>query len=278
MLERNLKDDNNIYRGKYKEFIQEIIAHHPECLLESIPCETECHHVIPRCCGGTDDSDTNIFLHLRYRDHFIAHKILVEENPDHKGLLLAWHLMCNDHRHDTTPEEYEDCKRAYSRYKSEQMKGNTISKGVKHTEIARKHMSDSKIGNTNRRGYREPPEVRAKMAKAHIGITWTMSEEGRRNVALAHPPGEKHPNYGKTHSLESRQRRSETTKGEGNGFYGKHHTEESLQKIRAASSRTDYDRICKVCGSHFLGGTSAKYCSDECRWENYYRLHPEARK
>lgn len=40
----------------------------------------ECHHIIPKSCGGTNDKDNLIDLFAK--EHFIAHKLLALENPD----------------------------------------------------------------------------------------------------------------------------------------------------------------------------------------------------
>lgn len=55
-------------------------------------CEVgHAHHVIPRCCGGTDG--TSRIAVLSYEDHVMAHQILAEDNPDHVGLNYAFNRM-----------------------------------------------------------------------------------------------------------------------------------------------------------------------------------------
>lgn len=86
----------------------------------------EKHHIIPKCLGGTDDNDNLIDLFAR--EHFIAHKLLVEENPDNNGLIYAWWLMAHckttdQKRYECTPEEYEESKIAFSIIHSERLKG-----------------------------------------------------------------------------------------------------------------------------------------------------------
>ena len=81
----------------YKEFIESIP-------MDRILIYKESHHITPRCLGGTDKEENLIDLTLR--EHFIAHKLLHEENPDDRSLFYAYWRMCNS-RYDCTPEEYE---------------------------------------------------------------------------------------------------------------------------------------------------------------------------
>ena len=53
----------------------------------------ERHHIIPKCLGGTDDTDN--LVDLTAREHFIIHKLLCEIYPTHKGIQLALYAMVN---------------------------------------------------------------------------------------------------------------------------------------------------------------------------------------
>ncbi len=86
----------------------------------------ERHHIVPKCLGGTDDN--NNLIDLLAREHFIAHKLLAEENPDNCGLVYAWWLMSHykttkQQRYECTPEEYEEAKIAFGIIHSERLKG-----------------------------------------------------------------------------------------------------------------------------------------------------------
>lgn len=59
----------------------------------------------------------------------------------------------------------------------------------------------------------------------------THSDETRKKLSITHI-GDKHPMYGKKHTLEARLKMSENTKGSKHPLYGKHHTEETKEKIR----------------------------------------------
>lgn len=64
--------------------------------------------------GGSDDKSNLIDLFAK--EHFIAHKLLAEENSDNIKLIQAYHIMAhtknnssqNENRYELTPEEYEE--------------------------------------------------------------------------------------------------------------------------------------------------------------------------
>ena len=77
----------------------------------------ERHHIKPKCLGGTDD--LNNLIDLYAREHFIAHKLLAEENPSNIKLVQAYSIMAfasNEYekRYELTPEEYEQARKAFS--------------------------------------------------------------------------------------------------------------------------------------------------------------------
>jgi len=47
----------------------------------------ERHHIIPRCLGGTDNSENLVYL--TPEEHYVAHQLLVKMYPNHTGLLFA---------------------------------------------------------------------------------------------------------------------------------------------------------------------------------------------
>lgn len=76
----------------------------------------ERHHIIPRCVGGTDDEDNLIDLYAK--EHFIAHKLLYEEDKENKQLARAWIMMSviakNQKRYILTAEEYDEIRKLIS--------------------------------------------------------------------------------------------------------------------------------------------------------------------
>lgn len=70
----------------YNEFIQDILDTRGRFGIPKGEYK-ERHHIIPQCMAGTDDEDNLIDLYAK--EHFIAHKLLVEENPDNYSLICA---------------------------------------------------------------------------------------------------------------------------------------------------------------------------------------------
>lgn len=131
---------------------------------------SERHHVIPRCLGGSDDEDNLIYL--TYREHFIAHKLLMEENPNNRDLILAVHLMSFNEEREVTPEEYAEARKRFS----DSQRGNTFGSLCRHTEEFKENLRER-----NRKGLSE--ESRRKIAEARTGTT--ASEETRRKMSEA---------------------------------------------------------------------------------------------
>lgn len=96
----------------YKEFIQNIIDERGYDGIHGV--YHEYHHIIPRCLGGTDDKYN--LISLLPKEHFIAHKLLLEENPDNVHLMGALVMVTfvrskNQERYIPTKEEYEYVKK-----------------------------------------------------------------------------------------------------------------------------------------------------------------------
>ena len=136
----------------YEEFIQNILDTRGRFACGEKYHEQ--HHIMPKCLGGTDNKDNLIDLYAQ--EHFIAHKLLSQENPDNDKLAYAFWMMShikdeNQQRYEVTPEEYEEAKVAFSVIHSKRMKG--LFAGEKHPNYG-KHPSD---------------ETLEKMSKSHSG-------------------------------------------------------------------------------------------------------------
>ena len=78
----------------------------------------ERHHIVPRCKNGSNDQDNLIDLFAK--EHFIAHKLLAEENMDDDQLVHAYTLMAfikddNQQRYELTSDEYEEVRKIYAK-------------------------------------------------------------------------------------------------------------------------------------------------------------------
>lgn len=54
----------------------------------------ENHHIVPRCMGGTDDS--NNLVRLTPEEHYVAHQLLIKMNPGNHKLVKAAAMMIPD--------------------------------------------------------------------------------------------------------------------------------------------------------------------------------------
>lgn len=137
----------------YNEYIQNILN-----IRGRFACGEEYHerhHIVPRSVGGSDDEDNLIDLYAR--EHYEAHKLLHEENPENEKLAFAWWMMSTKNyktegRYELTAEEYELAKIALSEAQSKAKKEQFVNKenhpmfGKTQSEESRKKMSNAKKG------------------------------------------------------------------------------------------------------------------------------------
>lgn len=171
----------------YQEFINNIINTRGRfnCLNEY----HERHHIIPKCMGGKDNEENLIDLYAK--EHFIAHKLLAQENPNNTSLIQAYAIMAftknkDEKRYELTPEEYEEARKTYSRSLKEKYKNkenhpcygthiseerkqliSKVNKGNKYC-LGRKLSEETKkkIGDANRN---PSPETRKKKSEVRKG-------------------------------------------------------------------------------------------------------------
>ena len=178
----------------YKNFIQNILDTRGR-----FNCGSEYHerhHITPKCMGGSNNKDN--LIDLFGREHFVAHKILAEENPDNEKLIHAWILMSKmkeyKEEYQITPEEYEAARKAYTSL----MKGRKFSK---------EHRMKISIAT---KGRKISEHTRHSIAKANANRIW--SEESKQKIS-ASISGKNHPLYGTHQTEESKKKNSESHKG-----------------------------------------------------------------
>lgn len=189
----------------------------------------ERHHIVPKCMGGTNDEDNLIDLFAR--EHFIAHKLLAQENPDNNSLIYAWCCMAfakNDYecRYELSPEEYEEARITLSAAR----KG--VKSGSPSDETVNKIRQGLKSAWENNDALREEYSIRMKQRWADDAYRAIVTQNMRESCP--HRSGEDHPMYGKTHSEETRAKMRENHAdftGEKHPMYGRHHSDESRLKI-----------------------------------------------
>lgn len=72
----------------YQAIYDRIVARGKERVIEGYK---ERHHIIPRCMGGSDESDN--LVDLTPEEHFICHQLLVKIHPTNKKLVYAASIM-----------------------------------------------------------------------------------------------------------------------------------------------------------------------------------------
>ena len=165
----------------YNEYIQDILDTRGRFACGEEYCER--HHIIPRCMNG-DDSDDNL-IDLYAREHYEAHKLLAEENPDNEKILFAWWSMSmksphtND-RYQLTADEYETAKIALSNAQSKTKKEifkdkrNHPMYGKTHSKEAKEKMSKAKKGKPSSRiGQHVSEKGKERLRKAKLGSKWS---------------------------------------------------------------------------------------------------------
>ncbi len=76
----------------------------------------EKHHIVPRCLGGTNNTEN--IVQLTAREHFICHQLLCEIYPDNDKLKYALYLM-NIGKQKHKNADYRISSRTYERLKLE---------------------------------------------------------------------------------------------------------------------------------------------------------------
>lgn len=184
----------------------------------------EAHHIVPKCVGGNDDGDNLIDLFAR--EHFEAHRLLALENPENEKLIYAWHMMAyvkdsNQERIEISAEEYEECRIAFSKMRSEKVRGkNNPMYGVS----AKDRMGEEayELWKKNCGQVLNSPEVREKQRLSCLGKKY--SDEVNKKKGRS---GKDHHMYGK-HISDNHKEAIRMS------HIGKHDSEETKQKKRDA--------------------------------------------
>lgn len=74
----------------YKKYYNELIEGRKKNILTE---NYAIHHIIPKCCGGTNDQSN--LVKLSYREHYIAHLLLAMDNPNNYGLQCSVQRIIN---------------------------------------------------------------------------------------------------------------------------------------------------------------------------------------
>lgn len=177
----------------------------------------ERHHIIPKCLGG-DNSKENLVL-LTAKEHFLAHKLLVEIYPENSKIFWAFHRMFfsdSNRKIKINSREYLRLKILSSINLSKLHKGKVINqKQIEFLKKRNKGSGNPMFGKISyNRGKTFSTEVRNKVSQSLKGRKFT--EEHKKNISICKKGvniGVNNPNFGNRMSEESKKRISEKNKG-----------------------------------------------------------------
>jgi hypothetical protein len=203
----------------------------------------EKHHIVPKCLGGSDSKDNLVFL--TGKEHFVAHKLLVEIYSEEKSLIYGLIRMLysgENHRRD-----YKISSREYERLK----------------------IKNSKLVSERFRGIKLSESHKKKISKSHLGIGHT--EETKIKLSKSHS-GKNSYTYGKPLPKETRDKIRQSKLGDKNPMFGKfgelnHNFERPLSiehrlKISELSKRLE---TCPHCGIVMNIAAAHRYHFNNCK-------------
>ena len=150
----------------------------------------ERHHIIPKCLGGTNDSEN--IVKLTAKEHFICHKLLTEIYPNETVLHYAVRMMANmkdmyGRTYNVGACEYQRLKENIVVSEETRKKSSESKQGIPKSAAHRKKLSESAIGRVgywknkhhsndhrinlskSREGYTHSEETKQKIGKSGIG-------------------------------------------------------------------------------------------------------------
>lgn len=222
----------------YNEFIQNIIDTRGRF---GIPDDEykERHHIIPKCIGGSNDEDNLIDLYAK--EHFIAHKLLAEENKDDISLVCAYSMMAfskskTQTRYELTPDEYEEARIFCNIVQSILKKGvSSRGSGWHHTKETRKKLSESHKGispwNKGKKQKSASDETKKKQSDSAKRL-WKDDEYRTKVISSM---------TGKKRSDKTKQKHREDAKGNTN-VRGYHWYNNGVNLVRALNCPDGYTK------------------------------------
>lgn len=189
---------------KYDDFIAAILNNRGRHISDDLYYET--HHIVPKSCGGSNDE--NNLIDLYPREHFIAHKLLMLENPDSIPLRQAF--ACMSHMKTTTyqisADEYAEIKRMRRPLSAETVEKIRKARKGKAiwTDEQKDAISERMKGNKHALGHKLSEETKAKIKetkkingtdkwsenhwatyKEHGPYHWNLSEETKQKISAS---------------------------------------------------------------------------------------------
>jgi hypothetical protein len=172
----------------------------------------EKHHIVPRCLGGSNQSDNTVCL--TPEEHFVAHQLLVKIHPGNDRLVYALWKMGHG-RHNN--KMYGWVRRVYSRVVSARVVSSSTRAKFSKLWSGTGNPMYGKASPCGMKGKKHVPATRAKIAES-AAKSWTAE---RKAALSARMSGTNSPLYGKPVSDKTRKKLSESGLGEKNSMFGK---------------------------------------------------------
>jgi hypothetical protein len=248
--------------NKYKKWYEQII----ENAKRPRECYTESHHIVPKSVGGNNEPEN--LVNLTAREHFVCHWLLTKiyaDGEEHWKMLNALRIMKAENksqqRYDTpiTSRVYEKLKIEYSMLQSERIKGQNNpmfgEKFFRSEEGRQKH----KVAITGSKNGAKKPDARQKIAESKLGkkrapftATWLENLSKSRI-------GEGNGMYGKSHSEDTKQKQREKA-------LGRKQSEDTKKKIgEAAKGSKREKKLCPHCNQLVAVNGYARWHEDNCK-------------
>lgn len=190
----------NVQETKYSKWYTSIInkAYNRQIIPNTY---YEKHHILPKCFNLGGEKDKNNIIYLYPKEHLLCHKLLVKilfsKEIKAKLTYALWQMS-------TLNSENRQIKISSTYY---QYLKNLLSENTKHIPKSEEHKQNMK----------KPKSIR------HI-----KTDEHKEKIRLGR--------IGKKRTIESKEKQSQTMKGryikEDNPFFGRTHTEESIEKMK----------------------------------------------
>ena len=210
------------------------------------------HHIVPKCMGGTDDTEN--LVKLLPEEHFVAHQLLVKIHPGNPKLTFALVVMTGIRN---------NLPRRNKMY-------GWLKKQVSIAKTGKKFSEESKAKMAEAARNRKPmsDETKQKMSASRMGKKkGPMTDEQKRKISetkkLNPSPS---PTKGRIMSEETKEKLRKVN-------LGKHHTEETKKKISQNHSDTSWNKgisqpklTCPHCNRTGGSGGMQQWHFDNCKF------------
>lgn len=236
--------------NKYSQWYQSIIL---GARLRTLPVETytECHHIVPRCLGGSNSKEN--LVALTAREHFIVHLLLirmVDGKSKAQMVYAAWQ--------QSRPSKYKSVRITNRVYETLRKQLSESYKGREFFDETKRRIGAKSKGRKPMLGKKHTESTKKKISAAKIGVPLPKTEETKRKMSLTWKllspdrSGEKNPMFGKTQKDSTKELISLANSGRKNGMFGKYKNSPTI--------------ICPHCGrSGKKGPNFVRWHFDNCK-------------